>query len=218
MSDLDSSTIIDNQPVFSAFNCFLRKLREDEWLSQSSNADFKNCLHSAKTVERVLETLADNGSLNSFTALVPDLFGLDLCQLQKACDIVLSMILTAQGVSLLCVKTCINEYLQLCGSDRFKHVLSSTIFCSEIYRVLLDYLASFEGDLEQRGIELQSHIFIHLWRAESDTEMLKETFYKWLVSDSSGHKIAAALQVRITDLVFVFFKLYLLETYLHLCF
>lgn len=198
MAMLNASNI-ENHPVYSAFNSFIQKLKDVQWVSLSSREEIKSCLLSAKAFEKMLDTLETNGALNSFMALVPDLYGLELDQLRKASDIVLSMVLTAPGVSLACVRTCIDEYFQLCGSERFEHVLSSVLICSEIYRVLLDYIAGFEGHLKQTAIELQSHIFISMWRNESDLKKLDQTVYSWLKNDLSGKNIAVAMQVIIFD-------------------
>lgn len=190
---------VENQPVYCAFNCFIEKLKDAEWLSRSSKEEMKNCIHSAKAIETMLDTLESNGALNSFMALVPELYGLELEQLRKASDVVLSMVLTANGISVSCVRTCIEEYLKLCGSDRFEHVVSSVLICSEIYRVILDYIASFEGDLKQTSIELQSHVFRSMWRYEPDLEKLEQSSYNWLNCDTSSPNIAVAMQVRLSS-------------------
>ncbi|XP_034243214.1 uncharacterized protein LOC117646415 [Thrips palmi] len=198
MAVLNESSF-ENQPVYCAFNCFVEKLKDTDWISHSSKEEIRNCLQSAKAIEKMLDTLETNGALDNFMALVPELHGLEWEQLRKASDIVLSMVLTAPGVSAPCVRTCIDEYIELCGSDRFENAVSSVLICSEIYRVLLDYIASFEGHLKQTAIELQSYVFMCLWRNESDLGKLEQTFYNWLKQDTSGQNIAVAMQVIIND-------------------
>lgn len=193
----DGSLTDESQSVLSAFNAFFHKLQNNEWLSRSSKEDIKNCLHSAQKVETVLQTLDATNCLTNFTSLVPNLLssGFDINQLKNVSDIVLTMVLTAPGVSLVCARTCFDEYFKLYGSERFEQVLSSVIFCSEIYRVLLDYLASSEGGVGKVEINLQSNIFSQIWKSETDVEKMQCMFYEWLKADTTGQNVAVALMI-----------------------
>lgn len=198
MSEFDSTSATSNtecQEVMSAFISFLQNLNENEWLSQSSKEEIKSCLHSARNIEKILDGLKTNGSLEAFVNLLPNLYGYNVDQICNACDITLRMVLTASGVPLPCVRTCIDEYLKLCGSERFENVLASVIFSSEIYRVLLDFIATTDNDFESHQINLQSHLFRNLWKTETHTQNLTDKFYKWLKTDLSGKNIAVSLQV-----------------------
>ncbi|KAK3930256.1 Myoglobin [Frankliniella fusca] len=199
MSDFDSSNAFPSnecQQVLSAVTSFFQKLHENEWLSQSSKEEIKSCLHSARNIEKILDGLQSNGSLEDFLDLLPDLYGHNLDQISKPCDIILCMILTASGTPLPCVRVCIDEYLKLCGSERFEVVLASVIFSSEILRVLLDTIASSsDHSLESYKISFQSQVFRKLWKSETNSTILKDKFFKWLKSDLCGNNIAVAMQV-----------------------
>lgn len=196
MSEFDDAEAANSQlrQVLSILNTFLRKLH-DEGLTFNSKEDLKNCLQAAKNVERIMVSLESKDSLEIFLSQVPNLFSFDRDQLQKMCDIVLSKVLTALGVSTSCVRTCIEEYIKLCGLERLESVLSSVIFCSEIYRVLLDYMASSESGMDEIAIRYQSQLISCMWQHETDSLNFENWLYDWLKSDMSGKSIAVALMV-----------------------
>lgn len=188
-------TNLENQPVFAAFNIFLQKLKNEEWLSRGSKEEIKCCLNSAKTVEKMLVSLEQSGSLDTFLSLCPNLYGFEKSNLVSICDTVLDMVLSAPGMSLACVRTCVDEYFVECGSERFEKVLSSLLFTSDVYRVLLDYIIISDGNLNETGIRLQSQLISRLWKHESDTQKLIDCFHDWIKLDVSGKNIAIALMV-----------------------
>lgn len=183
----------DIQTALSALTNFIQMLKCNEWLSRISKEEMKSCLHSAKCIEKLLETLDNSESLENFISLLPNAHDLKMEQLRNACDVVLEMVLSAPGVALPCVRVCIDEYFQLCGSDRFECVLSTVLFQSEIYRVLLDYLASSDDDIEHSGYILQSQILPRLWKTESDANKLRDLLCSWLESDESGRNMTVAM-------------------------
>ena len=192
---MSSAENAEVENALSAFSNFFQMLKGNEWLSRISKEEMKNCLRAAKCVEQVLETLESTDSLGNFIDLLPDVYGLTVEQMRSVSDVVLEMVLSASGVALPSARVCVYEYLRLCGSDRFEHVLATVIFQSEIYRVLLDYLASSDNAAEHSGSMLQSQVLSHMWKVESDSSKLNELLRSWLASDESGQNMTVAILV-----------------------
>jgi len=119
----------------------------------------------------------------------------DVSKLQYACDTLIEAVLTNKAVSSSCVLCCLNNYIELCGKERFTKVLSAIIVKSEACRVLLDYIGSVENGT-QTSITFQASVLLRILTSKCNEAAVIHAIYDWLASDAEN-RIAVVFQVKI---------------------
>jgi hypothetical protein len=122
--------------ILDCFTFFLDKLEHCEWMREATRTELQDAFQCAQEIENVCSILETKGCVIAFENKLIEWhklkYGITACyklrEFAAACDLILSNFFTNPRVTDEVIMCATDEYLQICGRDRFE-LLKEKLIC-----------------------------------------------------------------------------------------